>query len=431
MTRIKRIDADLFQFLSAIIRVIRVLLTCRPMGGKRLRAALPGLWRLRRDLDFHSVFELRAARADGDLLAGLQTFDDLDQVAQAVAQFHLALFDRLALNDENFVRAEKVGGGVVWDDQNLINLVGLYRGLDEGAGFELRAAVGDQGFDFECAILLFDRRVDARDAASEFAARKGFEAEFDFASHAHPWRHLFRHAQTRAQRVNVDDGHDRRLDFQVLADGDRAGFDMTGEWRANLRVAQPLVGQVDRHLGLLHRGAHVLDLLHRQVVIRFGGFVPGLGFVVLLARDDAGFAQALRAFVFLLGVGQIGGGLFDFGGLERVFQLAVVLAQPQSRSRLPERRLLLLNGQLELNRRNARQGLSFANTVADVNQHLFDATFGFRADGDFVIREKRADGFDHSPLLSLFDRDDLDLRLRGRCARLSILGFSRRVAHAG
>src|SRR5262249_61870921 len=98
MTRIKRIDADLFQFLSAIIRVIRVLLTCRPMGGKRLRAALPGLWRLRRDLDFHSVFELRAARADGDLLAGLQTFDDLDQPSQAACRFHLPLLRRRGLS---------------------------------------------------------------------------------------------------------------------------------------------------------------------------------------------------------------------------------------------------------------------------------------------------------------------------------------------
>src|SRR5262245_35932775 len=400
------------------------------MCEKRPGVTPLSLWRLR-DLDFHTVLELRAARADRDLLAGLQTFDDLDQVAQAVAQFHLALFDRLALKDEDFVRAEKVSGGAVRDGQNLIDLVGLDRGFDERAGFEFPAAVGHQGFDLERAILFVNRRIDARDAAREFAARKGFEAEFDFAPHAHPRRHLFGHAQTRAQRVDVDDGHDRRLNFQVLPRRDLASFDVAGERRANLRVAQPFVGQVERRLGLLHRGAHVFDLLHGQVVSRLGGLVARLCFIVLLARDDAGFQEALRALVFLLGVGQVGVSLFDFGGLARVFQFTVGFSQPQPRPRLPERRLLLINGKLEFDRRDARQRLSFADAVADIDHHFFDAALGFRANRDFIVSEERADGFDRATLLSLFDRHGLDLRLWGRRARLSVLGFSRRVARAG
>src|SRR5882672_1878627 len=162
------------------------------------------LLRRLRDLDFHSVLELRAARADRDLLAGSQAFDDLDQIAQAVAQLHLALFDRLALNDENFVRAEEVGRRVVRNGQDRIHLIGLNRGFDERAGLEFRAAIGDQGLDLERAVLFVDRRIDARDAAREFASRESFEAEFDLASHAHPGRHLLGNAQTRAQRINVD-----------------------------------------------------------------------------------------------------------------------------------------------------------------------------------------------------------------------------------
>src|SRR5262245_17323786 len=401
------------------------------MCEKRPGSAPLGLWSFRHDLDFHTVLELRAARADSDLLAGLQTFDDLDQVSQAVAQLHLALFDRQALKDEDFVRAEKVSGGAERDGENLIDFVGLDRGFDERAGFEFPDAVGHQGFDLERAILFVNRRIDSPDAAREFAARKGFEAEFDFASNAHPGRHLFGHTQTRAQRVDVNDGHHRRLNFQVLPCRDLAGFDEAGEWRANLRVAQPFVGQVERRLGLLHRGAHVFDLLYGQVVSRLGGFVPRLGFVVLLARDDTGFEKALRAFVFLLGVGQIGGGLFDFGGLARVFQIAVGFVQPQPRPRLPERRLLLINGKLEFDRRDARQRLPFADAVADIDHPLFDASLGFGANGDFVVREERANCFDHAALLSLFDRHGLDLRLRRGRAGPSVLRFPRRVARAG
>jgi hypothetical protein len=171
--------------------------------------------------------------------------------------------------------------------------------------------------------------------------------------------------------------------------------------------------------------------LRGQIVSRPGGFVPGLGFIKLLARDDAGFQKALRAPVFLFGVGQVGGRLLDFGGLAHVFQFAFVFAQTQPRPRLHERRLLLIDGKLQFDRGDARQRLSFAHTVADVGHDLFDAAFGFRTDSDFIVREKRADRLHHTALLSLFGRGDSDLRFRLSAAWLSVLGFSRFVARAG
>src|SRR5262245_10860081 len=119
-----------------------------------------------------------------------------------IAQFHLALFDRLALHDENFVSAEEVGGGALWDGQDRIYLVRLEHGFDEGAGFEFAAVVGDQRLDFEGTRLLVHRRIDARDASAEFAPWKGFERERDCAAYAHPGRHLLWHVQAHTQWVN-------------------------------------------------------------------------------------------------------------------------------------------------------------------------------------------------------------------------------------
>src|SRR5262249_37694966 len=97
---------------------------------------------------------------------------------------------------------------------------------------------------------------------------------------------------------------------------------------------------------------------------------------------------------------------------------ALLFAQAEPRPRLRQRGALLLHGQLEFNRRDAREHLAFADAVADIHEHLLDAALGLRADGDFVVGEERADGFDQAALLLLLDGDEFDFRFWQRGARL-------------
>jgi hypothetical protein len=170
---------------------------------------------------------------------------------------------------------------------------------------------------------------------------------------------------------------------------------------ARIRVSSSFFSASCRAALRWRSSARRLPTAQRQLVRCARRAVAGLGLVEGPARDQAVVEQGAGARELLLGVRELGGGALDLGGGARVRQVVLAFRDAEPRAHLLQRRALLLEAQLELDRRHLHERLPRRDPVAHIRQHPLDTALHLRADRDLLEGVERAHRLDVAPQLLL------------------------------
>jgi hypothetical protein len=191
----------------------------------------------------HRLTGGQVARLDDHRVPGPEPREDLDPIPRPAAGLDADLDGLVLLHGEDLLDAgERHDGGRGHRDH-----ADVAHHHDVGLGERPRAQhgplVGHLRLDEQRAALLADGRRDAGDAAPVLAGhaldRHGHELAL-----AHAARIALGHGQPEPERVEFDDGGDRRPRGQVLADRRPALADRPVDGRRDDRVGELLAGQL-------------------------------------------------------------------------------------------------------------------------------------------------------------------------------------------
>src|SRR6266851_9585969 len=189
---------------------------------------LLGLFSAERHL--HAIGEL-VDIVRGNAIAGLDAADDLDAIAEAVADFELAHGQLVTVDEEHAVDAIAVLQRRVRQRQHVVHLAALDVHARERARLEHGVLVGHERLEGKRARRRVHRRTDPRNAAGEGAVRIGIDEELHGLAVVDPRRHLFGNLGDHLQRIDADDGHHRHLRLHELAEVDEPLLDVAVERR--------------------------------------------------------------------------------------------------------------------------------------------------------------------------------------------------------
>src|SRR4051794_458105 len=134
-------------------------------------------------------------------IAGVDAADDLDAIAEALADLQLLRRELVVGDDKYAVDAVAVLQRRVRQGQHLVGLVGPHADPGERPGLEQRAVVGHQRFEREGAGGAVDRGADARHLRGNRLVRISIDVQFDRLADRNPRHHLLGHLAGHPERI--------------------------------------------------------------------------------------------------------------------------------------------------------------------------------------------------------------------------------------
>jgi hypothetical protein len=250
--------------------------------------------------------------------------------------------------------------------------------------------------------LLVYRWRQSSDPPFESPVRKSIDVEFHGLAGAHVCDRSFRHISVKLQGAILNDRDDRAVAAQELAHSRRSILDESRKRRSDPGISELLLGKRQGSFPSRNSCADVADGLSRRSHGGIGRIVLRLLGVKLLLRNHARLGKFFGSLQSDLCIGESGFGLTHLA-CGRLIEGCIGIRQADTSEFLLQRRLLLMNIQIQLSRVQLGDDLSGLNRIAEIDEQLFDRSLDLIADGHFLIRVERPYGVHRSLQLPRFN----------------------------